>query len=91
MPLRCPFCHASESDRVDAIDSVGQRILLVMFDCPFYYRFPIEMIISEEVMQQHLQEWRLNAGDKWLESVGPVMKAREMRNIERFRSEQMET
>ncbi len=84
MSIRCPFCGAPENARVDATDAEGEKILLVMFDCPFYYRFRSDQIGSGEAMQRHLEQWRLEAGDNWLESIGPVMKAREIRNMERF-------
>jgi hypothetical protein len=84
--LHCPFCNASESERVSAIDSSGKEVLLVMFDCPFFYRFLVDQYRSAEEMQRNLEDWRKKEGDQWLESIGPVMKAREMKNIERSMS-----
>lgn len=86
LPLYCPFCHATEDERVEAMDFEGNKVLLVMFDCPFYFRFFLEHVGSEEMMQQFLDDWKSSKGEEWLESVGPVMKAREMKNIERYKS-----
>ncbi len=85
MTLRCPFCEAPEEERVKGIDEVGNRVVLLMFDCPFYFRMPETLMGSDDSIQAFLDEWRLQNGDEWLESVGPVMKTRELRNIERAR------
>ncbi len=86
MALWCPFCHAPEEERVEAVDSEGNNVLLVMFDCPFHFTFSIDRFDSEERMQRYLEEWKSSEGKEWLESVGPVMKAREIRNMTRYES-----
>lgn len=86
MALYCPFCHAPEDERLEAIDERGNSILLVMFDCPFHFRFPLGEFRSDEAMQARLDSWRKEEGESWFESVGPVMKARELRNVERYKS-----
>ncbi len=85
MTLRCPFCEAPEEERVKGIDEVGNSVVLLMFDCPFYFRMPENLMGSDDSIQAFLDEWRLQSGDEWLESVGPVMKTRELRNVERTR------
>jgi hypothetical protein len=84
MPLHCPFCSAGEDERVSAIDSEGKKLVLVMFDCPFSYRFPEDEMRSDDILQKRLDEWRKKDGDAWLESLGPIIRARELRGIERF-------
>ncbi|MDG6999430.1 MAG: hypothetical protein JRN15_09985 [Nitrososphaerota archaeon] len=84
MTLHCPFCHAPEAARLDAVDEKGNSVLLVMFDCPFFFRFPVDAKGADESMQRLLDAWRIEEGDAWLNNVGPVMKAREMHNIERY-------
>ncbi|MDG6995748.1 MAG: hypothetical protein JRN52_07485 [Nitrososphaerota archaeon] len=84
MPLHCPFCHAPEDERLDAVDEKGEGTLLVMFDCPFFFKFPTSARGTDESMQRLLDAWRSEDGESWLNSVGPVMKARELRNIERY-------
>jgi hypothetical protein len=81
--LHCPFCFAPEDERVEATNEDGDSVLLVMFDCPFYYQFSTGEIASDDKMQKLLDDWRTSNGEAWLESVGPIMKARELRNIER--------
>ncbi len=84
MPLRCPFCNAEEDDRVDAIDHSGKHLVLIMFDCPFAYRFSEEQMGSDDSLQARLNEWRKREGEAWLESLGPVIREREMRGIQRY-------
>ncbi|HVB12171.1 MAG TPA: hypothetical protein VNE86_03490 [Nitrososphaerales archaeon] len=85
MPLRCPFCNAKEDARVSAVDHFGKHLVLVMFDCPFSYRFPEDQMGSDESMQVWLNDWRAKEGDVWLESLGPIIREREMRGVERYR------
>ena len=86
MTLHCPFCHAPEDARLDAIDEKGNSVLLVMFGCPFFFRFPADARGTDESMQSLLDNWRVTDGEAWLDNVGPIMKERELRNIERYRS-----
>ena len=85
MTLYCPFCHASEDERLDAKDEDGEDIVLLMFDCPFYFRFYRSQVGEDHEMQQLLDDWKNENGEAWLESVGPLMKKRELRNIEQYR------
>jgi len=72
---------------LEARDEEGEDIVLVMFDCPFYFRFYKNQIGRDELqMQAILDEWKEEEGDAWLESVGPVMKRREQRNMEHYRA-----
>ncbi len=57
-----------------------------MFDCPFHFRFYQDEAGGDKEMQQILDDWRNENGESWLESLGPIMKKRELRNIERFKS-----
>ena len=86
MPLRCPFCNAGEDERVSAVDRDGKRLVLVMFDCPFFYKFPEDQMGKDESLQTQLNEWRKREGDAWLETLRPIIKAREMRGIERYQN-----
>jgi hypothetical protein len=83
MSLHCPFCKAPEDERIEGTDETGKRVLLVMFDCPFHFRFSLDLVGTDNSMQSYLNEWKLREGDAWLESVGPVMKNRELKNVER--------
>ncbi len=86
MPLHCPFCHASEDGRVEAQDEKGEKVILVMFKCPFHYRFPANMFGSQtgdESAQRFLDEWKESNGDDWLSSIGPVLGERERRNMKK--------
>ena len=85
MTLHCPFCNAKEDSRVSAVDHLGKRLVLVMFDCPFSYKFPEEQVGSDESLQVWLNDWRVNEGETWLESLGPIIREREMRGIKRYR------
>ncbi|MHB8567805.1 MAG: hypothetical protein ACYC9U_12000 [Nitrososphaerales archaeon] len=85
MTLYCPFCGAREDARVEGQDEVGEKVLLVMFDCPFYFRFYARDIGADNGMQVKLTNWRKENGDQWLDSVGEDMKNRELRNIEQGR------
>jgi hypothetical protein len=84
LPLRCPFCNSDEDERVNAVDHDGKRVVLIMFDCPFFYKFPEEQVGTDETLQAWLNEWRIKEGDRWLESLGPVIREREQRGIERY-------
>lgn len=84
MTLHCPFCNAEECERVSAIDHEGKRLVLIMFDCPFSYRFAEEDLGNDEILQSKLEDWRRREGESWLESLGPVIRAREIRAAERF-------
>ena len=86
MPLRCPFCNASEEGRIEGMDESGKAVTLVMFNCPFYFRFPKNLAGTDRGMQDYLAQWREREGDAWLESVGPVMKQREISNMEKYRA-----
>lgn len=84
MTLYCPFCHAPENGRVEAVDEQNKTVLLIMFSCPFHFKFHVEDIQSDSKMQEFLEDWRSKQGSEWLESVGPIMKAREMKNISAY-------
>jgi hypothetical protein len=85
MTLHCPFCHAQEDGRIEAQDESGNEVVLVMFKCAFYYRFPSkELKDSEEGAQHMLDNWRITAGSEWLESIGPVLRERETRNMLKY-------
>jgi hypothetical protein len=84
LTLHCPFCHASEGERLEAKDEDGEEIVLLMFDCPFYFRFYKDQVGSDDRMQETLDAWKLESGEAWLESVGPIMKERELKNVERY-------
>lgn len=86
LALYCPFCHALEDGRLDARDENGEDIVLLMFDCPFHFRFYRDQVGLDGEMQKILNDWREQNGDAWLDSVGPVMKKRELRNIEQYNS-----
>ncbi len=87
MALYCPFCHAKEDARLSARDEEeGEDVLLVMFNCPFHFRFYSDQLGSEEEMQSLLELWRKEEGNAWLDNVGPVMKQRELQNIQRYLS-----
>ena len=83
MPLYCPFCHAPESERVSAMEGGGKEIILLMFDCPFFFKINPEELASEARAQEFLNQWREKDGDKWLEGIGPILRDREMKNIQR--------
>lgn len=84
MTLRCPFCDAPEDGRIEGTDEKGTIVILLMFDCPFYLRVGLDVINRDENrIQEFLSEWRKQYGDEWLENVGPVMKDRELRNMQR--------
>jgi hypothetical protein len=87
MPLHCPFCHASEDGRIEAQDEDGEKVILVMFKCPFHYRFASKVFASEasdESVQRFLDEWKKANGIEWLESIGPVLGERERRNMQKY-------
>ena len=86
MTLYCPFCHAEEADRVEAVDEQGTKLVLLMFDCPFAIRVDPIAIQDEPRAQLYLNDWRLKEGDSWLDKIGPILKEREMRNIEKLKS-----
>ncbi len=56
-----------------------------MFDCPFFYKLPIGLATSDNLVQEYLNEWRIKEGDSWLDTIGPILKAREIRNMERLK------
>jgi len=87
MSLRCPFCAAPEAERVSGIDGSGSEVVLLMFDCPFFIRIPQEVgAKNDQKIQAYLDEWRAKNGDEWLESIGPFLKNRELRGMERSKS-----
>jgi len=85
LTIRCPFCNAAEDERVVGVDENGQKVVLLMFGCPFFYKFPTELLTSDNLIQDHLNEWRAREGDFWLDSIGPILKARELRNMEKLK------
>jgi hypothetical protein len=85
LALRCPFCNAEEEDRVSAVDHSGRKLFLIMFDCPFTFRFYEDEMVSDQVLQSRLYDWRTSKGDEWLEALGPLMKARELEGVERYK------
>ncbi len=40
-------------------------------------------MVSDQVLQSRLYDWRTSKGDAWLEALGPLMKARELEGVER--------
>ena len=88
LTLRCPFCNAEEDTRVDAVDHQGKPLVLVMFGCPFSFRFARDDMGPDEKLQLVLNDWRKNQGESWLRSLGPVIMDREMRGIKRFEESQ---
>jgi len=55
-----------------------------MFDCPFSLKMPKDIMTEEDAeIQKYLEDWRRKNGDAWLESIGPILKNRELRNIEK--------
>ena len=83
--LHCPFCGAPEDERVSGVDEFGSNIVLLMFDCPFSLKTPTEIISQDDsVTQKFLDDWRQKNGEAWLESIGPILKNREVRNMERM-------
>jgi hypothetical protein len=84
--LRCPFCSAEEDERLEGVDEDGRSVILLIFNCPFFMKVPRERFGSDEQLQDYLFGWRKREGDEWLESVGPVLKLRELRNIERSKT-----
>jgi hypothetical protein len=83
LSLRCPFCNAAEDKRVEGVDESGNQVTLLMFDCPFFFRLPKNLLDTDEIVQAYLDRWRAENGNDWLDSLGPVMKSRELKNIER--------
>jgi hypothetical protein len=82
--LYCPFCNAPEDERVSGIDGTGGSVVLLMFDCPFSLKMPQNLMSEKDTgIQKYLDDWRLKNGDAWLESVGPILKNRELRNIQK--------
>lgn len=69
---------------MSAIDHEGNHLVLVMFDCPFSYRFSEDQKEEDSVLQKRLNDWRKREGETWLETLGPVIREREMRGIERY-------
>jgi len=82
MALHCPFCGSLEVARVNGSDESENPVVLLMFDCPFFFRMN-SCDKSDLELQAFLDSWREKEGGKWLESVGPVMKERELKNIQR--------
>lgn len=88
LTLHCPFCNAEEDTRVEAVDHEGKSVVLVMFGCPFSYKFALDEMGSDADLQRLLNDWRKTHGDSWLRSLGPVIMEREMRGIKRFEESQ---
>ena len=85
LALYCPFCHAEEENRLEAVDGQGNKILLVMFNCPFFHHFKVSEKSSDDLMQKLLNLCCASEGQNWLDKIGPVMKAREIKNMKRHR------
>ena len=84
MALRCPFCEASGDERVSGIDEFGEAVVLLMFDCPFFFKMPQNLMNNDDsAIQNYLNDWRQKNGEAWLETIGPVLRNKELRNIER--------
>jgi hypothetical protein len=67
------------------VDESGVDVVLLMFDCPFSLKTPREMISQDDcVTQKFLDDWRQKNGEAWLESLGPILKNREVRNMVRM-------
>jgi len=66
------------------VDGSEDAVVLLMFDCPFSLKMPKDIMTEEDAeIQKYLEDWRRKNGDAWLESIGPVLKNRELRNIEK--------
>jgi len=88
--LRCPFCNAEEDERLEGVDEDGRNVILLMFNCPFFLKVPRESFGTDAQVQDYLNGWRKEEGELWLESVGPVLKRRELKNIERSKAQYRE-
>ena len=84
--LFCPFCNAEEDVRLEGVDEEGRNVILLMFNCPFFTKIARDIFRSDEQIQDYLKGWRMREGDSWLESVGPMLKRRELKNIERSKA-----
>jgi len=82
----CPFCDAKEDDRLSGVDEEGKPVVLLMFHCPFFIKMSKENYGSDERIQAYLDNWRRREGETWLGNIGPVLKRRELRNIERSKN-----
>jgi len=85
LTLRCPFCNAPEDKRISGVDENGKKVILLLFDCPFFHRLTIQLLASDDSIQNYLNEWRTREGDSWLESIGPILQVRELRNIDKLK------
>jgi len=86
LPLQCPFCRAPEDERVQGVDELGNHVILLMFDCPFFFQIPQELALGDDSsIQLYLDDWKQENGNAWLDSLGPTMKERELNNMERNR------
>jgi hypothetical protein len=84
LSLHCPFCDAPGDERVSGVDESGEAVVLLMFDCPFFFKMPQKQMNDDDsAIQNYLNDWRQKNGEAWLETIGPVLKNRELRNIER--------
>jgi hypothetical protein len=84
--IHCPFCKAEEDERLMGTDRDGKTVVLLMFNCPFFFRVAPDIFDTDEKIQNYMNGWRKREGDAWLDSVGPILKRRELRNIERSMS-----
>jgi len=83
LTLRCPFCGAEEDERVEGVDESGNEVTLLMFHCPFFFKLSRDFAGEDNTIQDFLNHWRLENGNEWLESLGPVMKNRELKNMQK--------
>ena len=73
------------------MDENGDEVILLMFDCPFFYRLPVSRLSSDDEVQSHLNEWRSKEGDSWLDNLGPILKSREQKNMTKAVGQQEST
>lgn len=69
-----------------AAEEDGTEVLLLMFDCPFFMKLEVSNLESDEKAQAFLNQWRTEDGEQWLQSVGPILREREKKNIARYSS-----
>jgi hypothetical protein len=68
---------------VAGTNEIGDPVVLLMFNCTYSFQMPASLMGDEISVQAFLDNWRVSSGDEWLESLGPVMKLRELKNMEK--------
>ncbi len=55
-----------------------------MFDCPFSLKITQKLILeNDDLLQKYLDDWQQKNGVAWLDSIGPILKNRELGNMDR--------